>query len=533
MIGGRDRLPSSPAQEKTIRTHSTTGPRLRLGLPIGRIAPLAWQWAPWVAVFSIFWWVAVTALINPAQYADSIEQFNWAHGLELGYWKHPPLTTWLMAAAVALAGPSPYVSYALAALCYGGTALFTWKIAGMLLPARGAALAVLLLSLHHGFSWRAQIYNHNAVLLLMTSAFVWSGLRCARGGRLGDWVLAGALAGLALLAKYQAAVPILCVLFGLWHSGVLRDRAARRYLAVAVGVAALVFAPHGIWALLQGIPGLHYLQQSAPELATRSRDAAWFKFFANQVSLNFSMLLVAGIVALWRGAPVADASEAQPASSSARALPVQSWLLALVAGPVLIVSVVIVFGGFTPQKFWGLGTLQFLGLLLAWLLHRRGGAFQVAKVAVLCLAVSATGTGYYAVESRDAAALRKLHSMDRIWPAKELAAAALADWRAATACPLKYVVGPGFPSGLISVYSGAYPAVLEDGDERKSPWIDAQDLRNAGAIVVKGPASEDHTLPGGANSMQVPAHAPNGGAARVEWTVVKPLAGACSSAPGP
>jgi 4-amino-4-deoxy-L-arabinose transferase-like glycosyltransferase len=500
---------------------SNTALGLRLGRTTGRAAIPVWPWPPALAVFLICYWVAVTALLNPAQYADSIEQFNWAHSLELGYWKHPPLTTWLMRAAIVLAGPSEFVSYTLAALCYGGMAFFTWKIAAMLMPPRGAALAVLLLTLHHGFTWRAQIYNHNAVLVLMASAFVWSSLRAARNGRRRDWLMAGALAGLALLTKYQAVLPIASVLFGLWHSGALRDRAARRNVALATMVGVLVFLPHAVWALQQGIPTLQYLEESATPVAEGARDLAWLKFFANQLSLHFPMLVVAAILAIGRAAPPQESRD-ENAAALPHHLPLRSWLLALVAMPVLLVSAVILFGGIAPQKYWGLQTLQFFPLLLAWLLERRRRRFQVAKAAALCIAISLGGTSYYAVESVDRDALRKLHSMDRIWPAKELAAAALADWRSVTNCPLKYVVGPALPAGLVSVYSGVYPAVLENNDPRKSPWIDAADLQDAGAIAITGPLPIDQPLAPGAHGFEVPAKQSEGGVARVQWRILAP-----------
>jgi len=500
---------------------------LGLGFPRGRFAANpAWQWPAALAIFSVCFWVAATGVVNPTQYADSIEQFNWAHGLELGYWKHPPLTTWLMRAAIALAGPSDFVSYVLAAVCYSGTAYFTWKIASMLMPARAAALAVLLLSLHHGFSWRAQIYNHNAVLVLMASAFVWATMRAVRSGRRFDWLAAGALAGLAMLAKYQAVIPIVCVLLGLWHSGVLRQQAARRNLALASALGALVFLPHAVWALQHGIPTLRYLQHSAPPIGPGSRELAWLNFFANQVSLNFSMLLAAAVLALWCGKPAAHASETGP-------LPIGSWLFALVLMPVVVVSAVILLGGITPQKYWGLQTLQFFPLLLASRLQRGWREVPLGKAAGLCIAISAAGAAYYVAESTDAQAVSKLHSMDRVWPAKELAAAALADWQAATDCPLKYVVGPSFPAGLVSVYSGLYPAVLEAGDQNKSPWIDAADLQEAGALIVSGPLPIDQPLASDMHSFAVPAKPSEGGRAQVQWAILAPHAANCAPTGGP
>jgi 4-amino-4-deoxy-L-arabinose transferase-like glycosyltransferase len=450
---------------------------------------------PAFAVLVVCFWVALTGLISSAQYSDSIEQYNWAHSLQLGYWKHPPLATWLMRAAISLFGASGITSLLLAALCYGGTAFFTWKLAGLLLDRRAATLAVLLWPLHHAFSWRAQLYNHNTVLVLVVSALAWAGVRAARGDARAPWLLAGALAGLALLTKYQAIVPIAGVVFGLWHTGALRTPVGRRNFGYAAAVAALVFAPHAVWALEHGVPTLAYVQRSAPVLEGGARLLALPKFFASQISLYFSMLVVAAAFAVW---PSRDRGpDSSPARAAASGPDASRWLLALVAMPLLLVCVTLVLLGIKPQKYWGLQTLQFFPVLLAWWLCRLRPQRSLLLPAVLAAAISAGGGIYFALEASNPAALRKLHSMDRIWPGRALAQAVVADWKSVTACPLKYVVGPGFAAGLVSVYSGQYPVVLEDGDYRKSPWVDRADLERSGAVLIGKPLPGGETPPAG------------------------------------
>ena len=41
-------------------------------------------------------WIFFATLLNESQLNDSLEQFIWAQSFEWGYWKHPPLSTWLM-----------------------------------------------------------------------------------------------------------------------------------------------------------------------------------------------------------------------------------------------------------------------------------------------------------------------------------------------------------------------------------------------------------------------------------------------------
>src|SRR4051812_20467332 len=78
---------------------------------------------------SVLLWVAAAALFNESQLNDSLEQFVWGQGLAWGYWKHPPLTSWLMWAALQVAGPLPQVTYMLAGVLTAATIWLTARLA--------------------------------------------------------------------------------------------------------------------------------------------------------------------------------------------------------------------------------------------------------------------------------------------------------------------------------------------------------------------------------------------------------------------
>lgn len=475
---------------------------------------------PWVAVSLVIAWVLLMGASSPAQYADSIEQYNWAHSLEPGYWKHPPLPTWLMRGAIEAMGATHWTSHALAALCLGATVLFTWRLAALLLPPGAAALAPLLLAMHHAFSLRAQVYNHNTVLVLGASAMAWAAVRAGQSQRTVHWLLFGAFTGATLLAKYQAAVPAAALVFGLWWTGALRKPGALVRLAAAGSLAALVFLPHAWWAWRESVPTLSYLHESAPTLEPMARPLAALKFFAGQLSMIGAMLL---LVLLVLGAQWLHRRAMRPGHEAPiePALQTRRWLFALVGMPVVLVAAAVLLTGFTPQRYWGMQTLQFLPLWLAWRLVRLRPPPGLQWPLAAALGIQAATAVYVVRESHDPDALARLHSLDRVMPAREIASAALSAWQGATACPLRYVSGPGFLAGLVSVYSGQYPAVLEDGDTSKSPWIDEAAMDEAGFVRIGGPMPPDQ-VPADALSVLVPAH---GGRAAVVLEVQPPRQG--------
>ncbi|MEO8154411.1 MAG: glycosyltransferase family 39 protein, partial [Rhizobacter sp.] len=127
----------------------------------------------WFALVMAWIWVLMPALINPGQQGDHFEQFTWAHSMEWGYHKHPPLPTWLLAIAIKLFGATPYAPYGVAALMVTGTCVFTYLVARELLGQRLASLAIVLWGLHWAFSWKAQLLNHNSVMMCCIAAAVW------------------------------------------------------------------------------------------------------------------------------------------------------------------------------------------------------------------------------------------------------------------------------------------------------------------------------------------------------------------------
>ena len=72
-------------------------------------------------VLAVFAWVGWTTTWDTGLYGDNVEQFVWSHSMELGYYKHPPLPTWLMGMAIAAIGSHWWLTNALAAACVAVT----------------------------------------------------------------------------------------------------------------------------------------------------------------------------------------------------------------------------------------------------------------------------------------------------------------------------------------------------------------------------------------------------------------------------
>ncbi len=434
--------------------------------------------APWIGTAFVALWLLAFLQFSDGQWGDNLEQLVWAHGVEWGYHKHPPLPTWLLAAAIALAGPASWWPIVLAGLCTVATGWLTHRIARRLLGEPWATFAVLAWGLQQAFSMRASLFNHNTVMMLAVAATAWCVLEALQSRReLAWWLLAGVAAGAALLSKYQAIVPLAGVVVALWRSDAMREREVGRGLLLAVVVAAAVTAPHAAWLLSHEFGPLAYASQPGVALTAVDHVGSVVGFIAQQFRLLLPALVFCALVSR-RGAPAHAGEGATSIDRGTR----NAWLLGLVAFPFAATVASGPLLGLQLQNHWGFQSLQFAGLALAWALRARAPAPRsewVATAAALHVVFVAIAVADMA--PGDAPPSRR---SDAGYPAHELATAVARDWQRVTTCPLRLVVGPSFEAGIVSAYNGGTADVLEDGEPGKSPWIDRDAALRDGAVYV-------------------------------------------------
>ena len=472
---------------------------------------------PWLAMALVVCWVAAGMAFDSAQWGDHFEQFTWAHSVEWGYHKHPPLPTWLLAAAIGVFGPSPVWPPVLAASCAIGSAGFTFAIARRLLGPGVAALALLLWGLQQPFSARANLLNHNTVLMLAVSATAWCVLRALASERRapGWWLATGVAAGAAMLAKYQAVVPLAGIVLALALDGRLADFRVRRGLVCSALVVATFFAPHFAWLVEHRFGTLDYAMQHGQKLDGPERAWNVVSFLAQQVRLVLPALLFAGLLVLFPG-PVARPERLGGEATAEQTR--RAWLTGLLLFPLLATVATGPLLGIGLQNHWGYQALQFGALWLAWRVRQHAVVAGPAWIglALLLHAVFLAVTMLPAANSGGSARI------DSRYPAQALADAVQRDWQDRSICPLSIVVGPSFEAGLVSVYDGGRALVLEDGDFAKSPWITPDQLLRMGAAYISTSASR-LPLAGVASvgSIDVGSAAPPG-RRRIYWAIVPP-----------
>ena len=139
--------------------------------------------------------------------------------------------------------------------------------------------------------------------------------------------------------------------------------------------------------------------------------------------------------------------------------------------------------GMGLKDMWGMPMFNLSGLLLLALLPGRFEGRTLARVALFAAVLLALVPAAYA-----ASVLLRAERSDKpsrvVWPQEEIAARLLRAYEGETGVMPHIVAGPVWEAGLIALTAPGRPSVSIDADERKSPWVTAEDIVGKGALVV-------------------------------------------------
>ena len=300
------------------------------------------------------------------------------------YTDHPPLIAWLLWPLVQFEAPPGWLRLLPEAL-WALSALFVYDIARrlhyLLVPASitpdAAGLwAVLAYSLAPLLHIMGIALLPDSLLMLCTAALLWQTLRLydeETARRRGEWLLFGALLGLAGLARYTAwlvVLPALCGLLSLHGTRLLRLRGPRQ----AMLLAGLMLLPMLAWHAQQDWP---LLLEPLQRLTGKPWEPGRLLLFLLAQALLYP-LLIWGLCGLRHGV-LGGLGLNRP----------QTWLLGFFALPLAVLAVYA--GSNTSLTLWtapawtALAPFAGLGLAALWTSGRRQLIWVLGGVQALCI----------------------------------------------------------------------------------------------------------------------------------------------------
>jgi hypothetical protein len=470
-------------------------------------------------------WTALPALLQSAPHNDNVEQLNWSQSLEWGYFKHPPLSTWLTRAAIDVFGPSATLTYALAMTCVAAALLLLWRCALLLLEPRLALIALLASTVNYYLMGRGSFLNHNTVMLPFVALSALAVLRIVRGEGWRMWLLLGVAQALGALTKYQMGLIAIVNGAALLSAGVQRRPHFRACVGLAAAVTLLPLIPHVFWLTTHQFMPVEYASHHLlANLDASQRVRACASFVIQQVVRLAPALMVVAVV------PLAAALGRRPAPAQPPPEPTvldaaeQRALAILALGPFIGIVLLTLLGGISPQNHWGSSTTLLIPLYCVSRLR------SLAPRPVIAVA-AATALCHVGAIAWNVMVWRVDPDPHHSFQAQAMAALAQKLWSQHESGAIRLVLGPDWEAGSIALYLPGHPPVLPNADFREAPWIDQSLILRCGALVVARtdqPLERQITAWQAANAIDrtvLAAHDPLGRESRIQAALISPTLG--------
>lgn len=485
---------------------------------------LGWQIAIGLLVFSVAWLFQIesTSLTAPK---DNLEQLTWVHSMEWGYYKHPPLPTWLFSVPVSFLGLSARTSYITGALFTVVGMLLFWKLLQELRGSRHATLALLAALCITYYNERLHFFNHEVVLMPFFVASALLAWRAFDRRQLRWWAALGCCLGLGALAKYQMILAAVAVFMFWMVSGAWRERVHVIGLGLAAALSLAIISPHLYWLFLNDFGPIRYATESSlgASLGGGARLLNTVHWLADQL-LNRALLawaLLGLVIALHRktAANPQETSSHMGTDHASRTL-----ILCFGLTPLVLTCAIGMVAGSSLQLHWGTpflllavpAAMELAGVRLRLALSRISlrTAFKCFVVLQLALLLIAQMTS-----ARSELRLNSRHW--RNFDSKALSRAVAEPARQALGGDIRVISGPTAEARALSLKLRERPLVLIDGRLDISPWVTQHMVEACGVLHLQLAAT------------QPPDHQPVGeGFPHLYWRVSPPMedAGHCPQA---
>ena len=421
-------------------------------------------------------WTAWHSLIIGNVAIDVAENIAWGQNFEWGYDKNPYFGAWLSYGVFRLFHGTlgEYVFYFMSQLSAMLGLLAVYLLATDIFKSRFAAFMVVPLALLIPYFSHSSCEFNDDVLSIslygLTGLFFY---RSVRSQSAGEWLAAGFCAGLALMTKYLAGALLLPLLLLLLFTPEGRACWKKPGLYLGGALFCLMILPNLIWLCNHDFIAFKYAIARA-DLETIPRFGTHILHFLD-VWWQYLVLLIlpfAALTFLPRGK--------DPGSSKFDRL----FVFAVALGPIILSALFAMITGGKVLRSWLTPYFVFSPLLLVRWYRPVPGSRPLKCFAALVIGVtvlSLAGTVYEYI------CVRPYHGNScnhQVYPGRKLSAILTREWRERFAVPCPYVIGKRKDSCFMCYYSPDHPAAFFDHDPKLSPWIDPEDIRRKGAVVI-------------------------------------------------
>lgn len=414
-------------------------------------------------------WSFLPAVLAPSLPLDVVEGIIWGREWQLGYYKHPPLPSWLLDLFVRLLGHfGPYV---LSQLCIVATLIMVYQLGRYIVSSQKAFIGSVLLLAVFYYTWPSLEFNHNIAQLPIWAGLCLSFYHAWKDNKRTVWICFGLIAGLGLLTKYSVALLLVTLLM---YSLISKHRA--RWLTLnpwlAIVIMSLVFLPHLVWLSTHDWLPFTYAIGRSDEAGNGIGRLTAFKFIGTQM-INHLPLIIIALACGWHRLAHKPAVWSED----------EKMLLAMAFGPALLTMTLGLVFGIGLRDMWGTPMWNYSGIVL--LMWVSDADMQVISkrlekgLLIFLLLITLAMSTYSVAGARLSGKPSRMH-----WPQAALSLQAQQAWQTVSHCPLDAVGGIDWLAGLIAVNAPSRPSVLIAPNAAFSPWMSADRIQQYGLLSV-------------------------------------------------
>ena len=429
--------------------------------------------------FVLFWTLfASLSRYNLDIHGDMLENFAWGIGWQLGYYKHPPLYSWISAVWLSIFPRTNFFYHMLSMTSIGVAAFGMWRISTRFFTPAQQVLLVAIVFFLPPLTFLSINYNATSSMAPFWALTLLFYIRGLERRQAFDAFLVGLLGGLAMVTKYHSAVMLMAIFA---HS--LLDREARSiYLTRLPWLAILGFilpvAPHIYWLFDTSFITVRYASDQG---SGNWRDVLW-----SAVEFLPAMFLYAlpGCILLLAhrfpqdGKPLIAVDQVRGLWSTVAG----RALLAAAVLPTVFTVVIALSLDAQLSSLWSIPFFVFIPFLMVACLpaslaerYRAVVPMLLGGFCIIALLLAPTMKRYTLAIGRSNSAV----------PIEDVALGVQAKWNALTDKPLRIVSGESnFLANGMTFYAPDRPYAIQSMQLAITPWVAPLDIPRDGAAFV-------------------------------------------------
>ena len=433
-------------------------------------------------------WFLLPSLFLRNAFIDILECIVWSRNLQFGYDRNPYFGAWLSHFSYWISGGSIWIFYLLSQLSVLISLFCVWTLARRFLSPVHSFVAVVIsmVLLFNGI--KTLEFNDDVLEIGLWSLTILFYHKALLEQRVRDWLFVGLFSGLSFMTKYYGMVLFASMALVLLLTVEGRVSFKRTGLYLSAALFWVLALPNVIWLWQNNFVSVFYSLGRANLSGDASRTfSAHFleplDCLQKTIPALIPALLVFAVIFHRR-------SQKLPAASGFNRI----FVGVICWGPFFFTLLFSVLTGGDIKYSWLTPVFSLLGLFLVlfWrpFVSRQRLALLLVSLAVFSLICALV----FSVESLVLQPCVKRKCPYENFPGKAVANDLSSLWNQRFGSSLKYVIGSREEACNVSVYSKDHPEPFFCANHDYSQWIDEEDLRKSGALIVwkGGPESRPY-----------------------------------------